>query len=228
MNRHIDHKIVNSDFLKSNKYEVVESNFKDSENSKRFLNRELSWLAFNSRVLEEAGNLTVPLLERLRFLSISSTNLDEFYSVRVAGLRELKNNKINTPAADGMTPTQQLIEIDKQARILLNQQQSQWIELISDLKLANIEILKPNELSNREKLFLDKEFINNIFPVLSPLAIDPAHPFPFIPNGGFALALQLKRKRDDKELLALLPIPKQLPRFVRLRETQNSYRMLPL
>ena len=138
MNKHIGHKIVNSDFLKSDKNEVVESDFTDIENSKRFLNRELSWLAFNSRVLEEAGNLTVPLLERLRFLSISSTNLDEFYSVRVAGLRELKNNKINTPAADGMTPAQQLIEIDKQVRILLNQQQSQWIELISDLKLENI------------------------------------------------------------------------------------------
>ena len=127
-----------------------------------------------------------------------------------------------------MTPTQQLLEIDKRVRILLNRQQSQWIELISDLKLANIEILKPNELSSKERLFLDEEFINNIFPVLSPLAVDPAHPFPFIPNGGFALTLQLKRRRDDKELLALLPIPNQLPRFVRLGETKGSFRMLPL
>ena len=228
MNKQIHHKIVNSDFLKSIKHEAVDRDFENFDSNKRFLNRELSWLAFNSRVLEEAGNLSVPLLERLRFLAISATNLDEFYSVRVAGLRELKNNKINTPAADGMTPTQQLLEIDKRVRILLNRQQSQWIELISDLKLANIEILKPNELSSKERLFLDEEFINNIFPVLSPLAVDPAHPFPFIPNGGFALALQLKRKRDNKELLALLPIPNQLPRFVRLGETKSLFRMLPL
>ena len=228
MNKQNLHKTIDSDFLKSNFGEVVKLNSEDIEGNKRFLNRELSWLAFNSRVLEEAGNLEVPLLERLRFLSISSTNLDEFYSVRVAGLRELKKNKINTPAADGLTPGEQLLEIDKSARVLLKEQQKHWIDLIHDLKLANIEILKPHELNSEERLFLDKEFINNIFPVLSPLAIDPAHPFPFIPNGGFALALQLKRKKDDKELLALLPIPKQLPRFVRLGEVKEIYRMLPL
>ena len=228
MNKQNLHKTIDSDFLKSNFGQVLKLNSEDIEGNKRFLNRELSWLAFNSRVLEEAGNLEVPLLERLRFLSISSTNLDEFYSVRVAGLRELKKNKINTPAADGLTPGEQLLEIDKSARVLLKEQQKHWIDLIHDLKLANIEILKPHELNSEERLFLDKEFINNIFPVLSPLAIDPAHPFPFIPNGGFALALQLKRKKDDKELLALLPIPKQLPRFVRLGEVKEIYRMLPL
>ena len=228
MNKQNPHKTIDSDFLKSNFGKVVKLNSEDIEGNKRFLNRELSWLAFNSRVLEEAGNLEVPLLERLRFLSISSTNLDEFYSVRVAGLRELKKNKINTPAADGLTPGEQLLEIDKSARVLLKEQQKHWIDLIHDLKLANIEILKPDELNPEERLFLDKEFMNNIFPVLSPLAIDPAHPFPFIPNGGFALALQLKRKKDDKELLALLPIPKQLPRFVRLGEVKEIYRMLPL
>ena len=124
MNKQNNLKIIDSDFLRSDIVRSADRRFKGHNTSERFLNREISWLAFNSRVLEEASNPNVPLLERLRFLSISSTNLDEFYSVRVAGLRELKNNRINNPAADGMTPSQQLAEIDKKARILLNQQQS--------------------------------------------------------------------------------------------------------
>ena len=228
MNKQNSPKIVDSDFLRSNIAQTVDRRFKGHNASERFLNREISWLAFNSRVLEEASNPIVPLLERLRFLSISSTNLDEFYSVRVAGLRELKNNKINNPAADGMTPSQQLAEIDKKVRTLLNQQQACWIDLISDLKLEKIEILKPVELTESEKEFLHDEFINNIFPVLSPLAVDPGHPFPFIPHAGFALALQLKKAKSEEEHSVLLPIPKQLPRFIRLCTSLESFRMLPL
>ena len=140
MNKQNSHNIVDSDFLRSKIVRKADKRFKGHNTSKRFLNREISWLAFNSRVLEEASNPSVPLLERLRFLSISSTNLDEFYSVRVAGLRELKNSRISNPAADGMTPSQQLCEIDKKASIFFYQHQSCWRDLISDLKLERIEI----------------------------------------------------------------------------------------
>ena len=228
MNKQINHKIIDSDFLKSKSLTDIDKQFKGHTTNQRFLNREISWLAFNSRVLEEAFNPSVPLLERVRFLSISATNLDEFYSVRVAGLRELKNNKISNPASDGMTPSQQLLEIDKRARILLKQQQMCWVNLISDLKSESVEILRIIDLTEVEKKFLYDEFINNIFPVLSPLAVDPAHPFPFIPHAGFALALQLKKVVNKEEHSVLLPIPKQLPRFVKLNTSQESIRILPL
>jgi len=195
---------------------------------KRFFNRELSWLAFNWRVLEEAENLRVPLLERLRFLSISATNLDEFFTVRVAGLQQLANAGNTTPATDGLTPAQQLVLINTDARDLLQAQQRVWNDLHKMLDAENIALLAAENLTDTEKEFSRNFFMTQVFPVLSPLAIDPAHPFPFIPNEGFALALKLENLRDKRPLQALLPIPHQIKRFIRLPNDGKSERFLPL
>ena len=194
----------------------------------RFYNRELSWLGFNWRVLEEALNPRVPLLERLRFLSISANNLDEFYTVRVAGLRELAHAGNTTPAADGLTPAEQLNLINEDARALMGVQQSSFNTLRTQMEEENIFLLDRDGLSDTDRAFLGEHFLSNVFPVLSPLAVDPAHPFPFIPNTGFALALQLERKKDRKGLKALLPIPQQIDRFVALPSDEGTHRFLPL
>jgi polyphosphate kinase len=193
----------------------------------RFHNRELSWLAFNWRVLEEAENPRVPLLERLRFLSISASNLDEFYSVRVAGLRELALAGNVTPAADGLTPAEQLVRIDEEARNLMARQQDTLVLLRDEMKDAGLAILSLADVPAQDLAHLKDTFLNMVFPVLSPLAIDPAHPFPFIPNEGFALALQLERIADKRPLQALLPVPHQIDRFV-LLPTVGGHRFLPL
>ena len=194
----------------------------------RFHNRELSWLGFNWRVLEESENPRVPLLERLRFLSISATNLDEFYTVRVAGLRELVHEGNNTPAQDGLSPAEQLVLINADARHLLQDQQRIFNALRGELEAQNIHILSREVLSDADHSFLADVFMTRVFPMLSPLAIDPAHPFPFIPNTGFTLALQLERKKDKRALQALLPIPNQIDRFVFLPSPDNTIRALPL
>ena len=194
----------------------------------RFHNRELSWLGFNWRVLEEAQNPRVPLLERLRFLSISATNLDEFYNVRVAGLRELARAGNTTPAADGLTPAEQLVLINENARRLLGAQQATYQELRGELETQNITIMTGAALTGADREYLNDVFLNNVFPVLSPLAIDPAHPFPFIPNLGYSLALNLTRIRDKRPLQALLPIPQQIDRFVALPSDEGAHRFLPL
>jgi polyphosphate kinase len=195
----------------------------------RFMNRELSWLSFNWRVLEEARNHRVPLLERVRFLSISATNLDEFYTVRVAGLRELARAGHTTPAPDGLSPAEQLVLINTAARKLMQAQGQAWTRLKGALEKEGIVILSPAKLSQRDRKFLRDHFLNKVFPVLSPLAIDPAHPFPFIPNTGFSLALQLERLSDQRPLQALLPIPQQVERFIRFPETKTGQaRFLPL
>ena len=200
----------------------------DPAGPSRFHNRELSWLGFNWRVLEEAENPAVPLLERLRFLSISANNLDEFYTVRVAGLRELAKAGNTNPAADGLTPAEQLLRINEDARGLMQHQQ----KVLSDLRKLMLEegmaILTHEDLTEEDRDFLGDIFLRRIFPVLSPLAIDPAHPFPFIPNLGFSLALQLERKRDRRPLQALLPIPHQIDRFVALPSSEGQHRFLPL
>ncbi|MFP4328443.1 MAG: RNA degradosome polyphosphate kinase, partial [Paracoccaceae bacterium] len=195
---------------------------------KRFFNRELSWLGFNWRVLEEADNARVPLLERVRFVSISATNLDEFYTVRVAGLRELAQAGNTTPAADGLTPAEQLVLINADARHLMERQQKVYARLRAEMEEQNILILDRHGLSKEDTAYLGEVFLSNVFPVLSPLAIDPAHPFPFIPNTGFSLALQLERARDGRPLQALLPIPHQIDRFVTLPERDGVLRFLPL
>ncbi|TYB84538.1 RNA degradosome polyphosphate kinase [Oceaniovalibus sp. ACAM 378] len=194
----------------------------------RFFNRELSWLAFNWRVLEEAANPKVPLLERLRFLSISATNLDEFYTVRVAGLRELAQAGNTTPAADGRTPAEQLVMIDIDARALLDRQQVVLQELRGQLEQEGISILTRDQLDEDDLAHLETVFLTQVFPILSPLAIDPAHPFPFIPNTGYSLALQLERRADKRKLRALLPIPAQIDRFIRLPAPSGTARFLPL
>ncbi|MFN0114123.1 MAG: RNA degradosome polyphosphate kinase [Paracoccaceae bacterium] len=183
---------------------------------KRFFNRELSWLAFNWRVLDEAKNPRVPLLERVRFLSISANNLDEFYTVRVAGLRELARAGNTMPAADGLTPAEQLRLINADARRLIRFQQGVWVRLKREMEEAGIELLTRSKLTRKDEKFLDDHFLNKVFPILSPLAIDPAHPFPFIPNEGFCLALQLERDRDGRTMQAILPIPQQVKRFIAL------------
>ena len=218
----------NADFLKSPLPEPVDLPDLDTASPARFFNRELSWLGFNWRVLEEAQNPRVPLLERLRFLSISATNLDEFYNVRVAGLRELARAGNVTPAADGLTPAEQLVLINEEARGLLQEQQTTFETLRGEMETENISILENGDLTRDDRAFLADVFLDKVFPVLSPMAIDPAHPFPFIPNLGFSLALQLERKSDRRPLQALLPIPHQIDRFITLPAPDGTHRALPL
>jgi polyphosphate kinase len=192
----------------------------------RFINRELSWLAFNERVLEEADNHGHPLLERLRFLSISASNLDEFYMVRVAGLKGQVRAGVTTPSQDGRTPAQQLQAISQRALRLMEEQQRCWRGLKVELAAAGISVCGVSELNADDRKWLDAHFMESIFPVLTPLAIDPAHPFPFLPNRGFALVLQLERRSDHRMLRALLPLPGPVDRFIRLPGA--SVRFLPL
>ena len=194
----------------------------------RFFNRELSWLAFNWRVLEEAANPNVPLLERLRFLSISATNLDEFFTVRVAGLRALVRTGNAGFSEDGRKPAEQLVMIHADARKLMQRQQSVLNGLKREMEAEGISIVTRSKLTAADLRHLEEHFLHKVFPVLSPLAIDPAHPFPFIPNTGFSLALQLERLTDHRTLKALLPIPQQIARFVPLPGKPGVYRFLPL
>ncbi len=194
----------------------------------RFVNRELSWLGFNWRVLEEADNPAHPLLERVRFLSISGNNLDEFYGVRVAGLRAQVRAGVEKPSVDGLTPAQQLKRIDEDARALMQAQQRSWAALRALMAQQDIHVLEPDALDAEDRAYCDAFFIEQVFPIVTPLAIDPAHPFPFIANEGFALALMLERERDHGRLDALLPIPAQAPRFVRLPERGDAIRFIRL
>ena len=183
----------------------------------RFINRELSWLDFNHRVVEEAENPRHPLLERMRFISISASNLDEFYSVRVAGLIGQAKAGLTAVSPDGRTPAQQLAEIKLRAESLLAEQQRVWRELRGLLRESGIEVVgEPEELSADDVKWLDAWFMERVFPVLTPLAIDPAHPFPFIPNMGLVMALLMLREEDGQSMRALLPLPSQVDRFIRL------------
>ncbi len=186
----------------------------------RFLNRELSWLAFNMRVLEEAWNEKHPLLERLQFLSISASNLDEFFMIRVAGLVGQVREGLNVVSQEGLTPKQQLELINEHASTLVSEQQRCWGELRSLLAHEGVEVIEANDLTKEEEVWLRKEFQQNIFPVLTPLALDPAHPFPFIPNLGFVLSYALVK--DDERLNAFLPVPGKINRFLRLPSDGNT------
>jgi polyphosphate kinase len=190
----------------------------------RYVNREISWLSFNSRVLEEANNNAHPLMERLRFLSICGSNLDEFYMVRVSGLRELVNNRGKTLSQDGLSPAEQLAKINEIAGALMERQQVLWCNLDAELRQQGFNVLSLSEALIHDTSSLRQQFMTDIYPILTPLAVDPAHPFPFIPNLGFAVAFELSRISDGKSMKALVPIPPMVPRFLELkREGKNRY-----
>jgi len=198
----------------------------DFHSEARFINRELSWLAFNERVLAETDNLRHPLLERLRFLSISANNLDEFYMVRVAGLKGQYLAGIKTLSQDGLTPAQQLEAIKQRAGKLMTDQQITWLTLRRQLDEAGINVIEPTDLESGYRGWLEARFMAEVFPVLTPLALDPAHPFPFVANRGFGLALELERVSDNIRLQALTLIPSSIDRFVRL--PGSKIRFLPI
>jgi polyphosphate kinase len=181
----------------------------------RFINRELSWLAFNARVLEEADNKVAPILERVNYLSISASNLDEFYMVRIAGLRGQVDANVVSLSEDGLTPLQQMVSIREEAAKLMKMQQQCWRNLRLEMKEVGIQILEGKGLSGEEKIWLTKYFDDQVFPILTPLAIDSAHPFPFIPNLGFSMILKLRRINDGQIMRALIPFPQMLDRFIK-------------
>ncbi|MBE7210810.1 MAG: RNA degradosome polyphosphate kinase, partial [Gluconacetobacter diazotrophicus] len=195
----------------------------DPASPDRFINRELSWLDFNQRVVEEAGNGRNPLLERVRFLSISAGNLDEFYSVRVAGLVVQVREGLATRSPDGRTPAQQLSAVKERTRTLLAEQQRIWRGLRTALAENGIHVLAAAALDDADRASLDAVFMDRIFPVLTPLAIDPAHPFPFIPNMGLGLVLRLARDEDARHAMTgLIMLPSQIDRFVRLPDRPGA------
>ncbi|MBO0736695.1 MAG: RNA degradosome polyphosphate kinase [Alphaproteobacteria bacterium] len=183
--------------------------------SQRYINRELSWLAFNERVLEEAGNPSHPLLERVRFLSISDSNLDEFYMVRVAGLKELAASGVPVKSEDGLTPDQQLAAIAEVAGRLIQRQQRCWSDLQKRLRAEGIMILDHEALTSEDRAWLRQLFVERLLPVLTPIAIDPAHPFPFIPNRALAMVVELRRE-DGSQINALVLVPERVERITRL------------
>lgn len=193
-----------------------------AESPARFSNRELSWLAFNQRVLEEAGNGRHPLLERLRFVAISANNLDEFYSVRVAGLVGQDRAGILTPSPDGLTPAQQLAAIHERARALIDGQQEAWQGLRAALREAHLMVVDRSDLTDADTQWLEEWFMDRVFPVLTPLAVDPAHPFPFIANLALCLVFKLVREEDGGTMRALLPLPPQVERFIRLPSRRGA------
>ncbi|MBZ9852523.1 RNA degradosome polyphosphate kinase [Mesorhizobium sp. CA13] len=217
-----------------NELKPVQSEFINAEaaspegNPDRFVNREFSWLQFNRRVLEESQNTNHPLLERVRFLSISAANLDEFFMVRVAGLAGQVREGIVLRSPDGRTPEQQLEQLLREVERLQEDQQKSLSALTVLLNKEGIESITRDALTKDEKAWLEEHFQDQVFPVLTPLSIDPAHPFPFIPNLGFSMALQLRHRKNGEEMSALLRLPVALKRFIRLPDRKHHVRFIPL
>jgi polyphosphate kinase len=193
--------------------------------SQRYINRELSWLAFNERVLEEASNSAHPLLERVRFLSISDSNLDEFYMVRVAALKELAASGVPVKSEDGLTPEQELAAIAEVAAGLVQRQQRCWADLQKRLRAEGISILDHEALTGDDRAWLRQLFIDRLLPVLTPIAIDPAHPFPFIPNRALAMVVELRRE-DGSQINALVLVPERVERFIRLPGEKGRFTLV--
>ena len=199
--------------------DLLEDPFVDPT-GERYFNREQSWLAFNRRVLAEACNAAHPLLERLRFLGISGANLDEFFMVRVAGLKGQQLQDVEARSVDGLTPGQQLAAIVEQADALMASQQAVWRDIRRDLDAAGISVLSSRAideaLDDEQHAWLNTYFHEQLFPVITPQALDPAHPFPFMPNRGMAVMFDLVRLSDKEPIRELVMLPGAMPRFVRI------------
>lgn len=192
----------------------------------KFLNREISWLRFNHRVLSEAKNLANPLLERAKFLSISASNLEEFFMVRIAGLNDQISRGVDSLSEDGMTAQQQITPILKLVRKMMDDQQETWIDLLHGFEKENIRIIAAEELTPLEQKWVESYFLANIFPTLTPIAIDPAHPFPFLPNKSLTAIYTLEDDATLSRMTALILLPAKVPRFIRL--SGNTARMIAL
>ena len=189
----------------------------------RYVNRELSWLAFNERVLAEASNPAYPLLERLRFLSISGSNLDEFMMIRVAGLVGQVQRNIRSTSIDGRTPSQQMVAIRERVMALHREQRAVWSQLRTMLAEAGVFVADDDRLSQQAYDWLRNHFLDQIMPVLTPQAIDPAHPFPFVANGGLGVLFNLMRQSDGEPMDAMVLLPPALPRFIRVAGNEALY-----
>lgn len=207
----------------SSRAHITAENEAPPEQGARYFNRELSWLAFNRRVMEEAANTAHPLLERLRFLSISGSNLDEFFMVRVAGLKGQQMQEVEAHSADGLTPAQQLTAIVADAGDLVDSQQTVWSEIRRDLRPHGIEVLDAEAIVGSVADWMEQHFRLQIFPILTPQALDPAHPFPFIPNKGLSVIFDLVRESDGEPIRELVLLPAASPRFVRIPHETACY-----